>query len=281
MHPEPRLPRLIATFKQPEYTGDNRCLPCTILNSLISVGVAVLIGWTVEDVFGSFGLPVGVLVTAVCLTVIYLRGYLVPGTPALTKRYLPTQLRHWFKSNSRQPLLDGTDPTELLVEMGVVVDDPSAADYTLAPVFLEEWRESIDLHWGDEELARESLGKLSGTDPDSLEYEHETQRFRVFADGLHLATWPSREACIADVAAARELVDWDPDWNRRRLVVQSDILGALRLFIEQCPACEGTVSLSHEAVESCCWTYDVVAATCDHCDARLFEMDIDPDTLSE
>jgi hypothetical protein len=272
---------LITTIKQPEYTGDNRCLPCTILNSLISVGLAVLIGGTIEAVVGSYGVLVGILVVVVCLAVIYLRGYLVPGTPALTKRYLPTQLRGWFKSNSRQPLLDGTDPTELLVEIGVVVDDPSAADYTLAPVFLEEWRESIRLHWGDEELARESLGKLSGADPDSLAFEHEAQRFRVTAEGLHLATWPSREACIADAAAARELVDWDPDWSRRRLVVQSDILGALRLFIERCPACDGTVSLSHEAVESCCWSYDVVAATCDHCDARLFEMDIDPDTLPQ
>lgn len=276
-----RIPRSVSQFKNPAYTGLNRCLPCTVLNGLIGIGIGVLVGGVVELIVGSFGLLMAIFVIIICLTLIYFRGYLIPGTPELTKQYLPPWLYKWFKSDSRQPRGNGTDPTELLVEIGVVVDDPRADDLRLAPVFLEEWRESIRLHWADEELARESIGALSDVDPETLSIADETRWFRVFVDDTHLATWPSREACVADAAAARELIDWDPDWNRRPLVVQSELLGALRLFIEQCPSCGGTVSLSHEAVESCCWTYDVVAATCEDCTARVFEMDVDIETLSD
>ena len=59
-------------LRQPEYTGRNRCVPCTIVNLLIAViitgGVAVV------------SIPLGGALFVVSLGAIYFRGYLVPGT---------------------------------------------------------------------------------------------------------------------------------------------------------------------------------------------------------
>jgi hypothetical protein len=62
-------------------------------------------------------------------------------------------------------------------------------------------------------------------------------------------------------------------------VDRSATLGALRLFVAECPSCEGDVALEERVVESCCSSYDVVAGRCAGCDARLFELRL-PDSLA-
>lgn len=75
-------------FRKPEYTGTNRCVPCTVVNAAIAVAItlaAALLG------------PVTALVVFVgSFASIYLRGYLVPGTPELTERYLPGRVLALF-----------------------------------------------------------------------------------------------------------------------------------------------------------------------------------------
>ena len=34
---------VLDTFRQPEYTGDNRCIPCTVVNVAIAAVLAALI----------------------------------------------------------------------------------------------------------------------------------------------------------------------------------------------------------------------------------------------
>jgi len=80
--------KLTETLRRPEYTGENRCLPCTVLN----VAIAVALGGAVSRK----SKPAGVFVLAVSMAAVYLRGYLVPGTPELTKRYLPPAVLEWF-----------------------------------------------------------------------------------------------------------------------------------------------------------------------------------------
>ena len=76
------------TLRQPEYTGENRCTPCTVVNVCIAALLAVAVGV-------AFPLA-GVVVFVLSLAAIYLRGYLVPGTPTLTKRYLPNRVLALF-----------------------------------------------------------------------------------------------------------------------------------------------------------------------------------------
>jgi hypothetical protein len=72
---------LLDALRQPEHTGEYRCTPCTVVNSVIAVVLAAALAvlW----------LPAGVLALAVSLAANHLRGYLVPGTPELTRRYFP------------------------------------------------------------------------------------------------------------------------------------------------------------------------------------------------
>jgi hypothetical protein len=49
------------------------------------------------------------------------------------------------------------------------------------------------------------------------------------------------------------------------------LLGALRLFIDRCPACGGQPAFGTETVESCCTSHDVAAVSCADCGVRLFE----------
>ena len=75
-------------IREPEYTGANRCVPCTVLNGILALALTAA-----AAVFG----PVAAAVVLVAsLGSIYYRGYLVPGTPELTKRYLPDRVLRLF-----------------------------------------------------------------------------------------------------------------------------------------------------------------------------------------
>lgn len=86
-----RSASFLGGLKNPEYTGENRCIPCTVVNALIAVAVSGLAALAVP--------PLGPVVLAVSALLIYFRGYLVPGTPELTKRYLPARVLRAFGKN--------------------------------------------------------------------------------------------------------------------------------------------------------------------------------------
>lgn len=90
---------VVDALRQPEYTGENRCEPCTVLNLAIAMilGSAITRKSKLGGIIG-FGISVGL---------IYLRGYLVPGTPTLTKRYLPAEVLRWFGKDSEPELATG------------------------------------------------------------------------------------------------------------------------------------------------------------------------------
>jgi hypothetical protein len=80
-------------LEQPAYTGENRCTPCTVVNLLLAAALAALAGRR------NRALGLGVFLGSAAL--IYLRGYLVPGTPELTKRYLPASVLARFGKTDR------------------------------------------------------------------------------------------------------------------------------------------------------------------------------------
>jgi len=97
---------MFGRLRRPEYTGENRCLPCTVVNSLTAVVLAGGVAGSLVTAGGtgtSVALAVGGSVLAVSAALIYLRGYLVPGTPALTKRYFPAWLLGLFGKDPTPP----------------------------------------------------------------------------------------------------------------------------------------------------------------------------------
>jgi hypothetical protein len=99
-------PSVLERLRQPEHTGENRCLPCTLANVAVAVVVSVLVGRRRR--------ALGLAVLALSLAAISLRGYLVPGTPALTARYLPESVR---RSVGKDPVAERLDEEAVEVDL--------------------------------------------------------------------------------------------------------------------------------------------------------------------
>jgi hypothetical protein len=279
MFRSPVLPvtRALERVRRPEYTGENRCVPCTAANLAIAAGASLAVGFLFA--------PAGLALFALSLAAIWLRGYLVPGTPELTKRYFPDWLLAVFDKHERPEVSlepDAFDAQAYLVASGIVVDDPDAPDAVLEPEFAAAWHErAAALAAADDDRpdVRE-LARLVDLPAADLDVEPiGTHSVVAYADDQFIGQWESRAAYAAEMAAATELDGRHPAWRDLPLAYRSRLLAALRLFVEVCPDCGGPVALGDEVVKSCCRSWHVVAARCADCGARLLEIDIDPETL--
>ena len=284
----------LAGLRRPEYTGENRCIPCTLANGAIAVVLAVVVGYGWSVLVGGLTSPLvaSAVVLVASALAIWLRGYLVPGTPELTKRYFPDWLLAGFDKgpesaagglaagtdagDGEEPAYDGpVDPETLLLDGGVVEPCADVDDLCLAGGFREAWHARMTA-LRDTEAEREELAGQLDVEAGSVTFEeHAGGAFTAFVDGARVGQWESRAALVADLAAGRELPEWLADWERFPTQVRSQLLGGLRIFLETCPDCEGPVVAGQETVESCCRSYEVVAASCDECGSRLLEVPYD------
>jgi hypothetical protein len=266
----------LATIRRSEYTGANRCILCTVLNVLTAAAASSLLGISLAS------LPAAIASFGLFLGLIYARGYLVPGTPELTKRYLPERvLRLFGKSTVRDPTNgmigdgDEVDVEAVLADAGVVTDCPDSDDLCLESTFRESWFDRIDR--ARRETAADDVAAvfdvLSADEGLVTEERGDAYVVQSEADGVPIGWWESRTAFIADVAAGLELRTRYPGWNELDNLARSQVLASLRVFLERCPSCDGALDLGTETVSSCCSSYDVVAMTCAGCGARLFEFD--------
>ncbi|MFC6837695.1 hypothetical protein [Halomarina ordinaria] len=260
------LSRAVGALRRPEYTGENRCLPCTVVNVAIALALAVLVR------AASRRTGPGVVVFLASSALVYLRGYLVPGTPTLTERYFPPWLLRLF---GKEPIaavaVDGTtdpaasaspDAGHPLVAAGVLVRDGDG--FALPPAVREDWREEIRAVRGS---AVDGADVRALFDADAVSRTGERS---FVVDGSASVRWDSEAALVADVACARVLrthgVEWDALDRERR---QSLLLG-LRLSLERCPACDGALDRGEERVDPCCQRPHLVAeAVCSDCGALV------------
>ncbi|MDL0133230.1 hypothetical protein [Halobacterium salinarum] len=300
-------------FRQPEYTGENRCTPCTVLNLII----AAILGSAIARK-SRLG---GVIAVGISVGLIYLRGYLLPGTPTLTKRYLPPAVLHWFgkepdpavstgfqgsgtstqpasKADARLPAED-VSPTDRepsgAPNASAAEADPSTGDlekFFVAHDILEPCADADDLcvtaefedAWMtaaerlmDADLTGELVAESFGMDTEAGE---EFERIEdggtqiLESESGWIGQWPSRAALIADVAASQTLRSWAPEWSGVDAEDRGTVLNGLRMFIETCPTTGGDVELGSEVVESCCSSHEVLAVTCEDTGERLFEQQL-------
>ncbi|MFB6073656.1 MAG: hypothetical protein ABEJ89_01435, partial [Haloarculaceae archaeon] len=283
------LRNAVRGLRNPEYTGENRCSPCTVVNLLIGGVLAVAVAAILRATTGiSAGLLGGGLVLFVSLGAIYFRGYLVPGTPTLTKRYFPAWLLAAFGKDPATPAASGVassaaanesteapadpelDLESVLLAAGAIEECAGGRDLCLAEDFGGDWHEEMRAVEAAD-AGRERLLELLEAGDRDVAFEEFDEAFRARIDGRIVGTWQSHAAFLADVGAARLLRERDPDWERRSIRQRGQLLDGLRLFLETCPACGGPVNLGRDTVESCCTTREVAAVTCEDCGARLFE----------
>lgn len=263
----------IGRLRRPEYTGENRCTPCTVVNLVVATLVALAVAWLVPSGAGPL-LGAGVL--AVSLGAIALRGYLVPGTPWFTATYFPDWLLARFeKGPAAAPAVgaEGLDVERTLLEWGVLEPCRDVEDFCLADDFRAAWRRRVDA-FDDEAATRADLATTLGTDPERLAVDSFGEAFVARQDGRRVGQWESRAAFLADVAAGAVLAERVDAWADLEAPVRGSLMAGTRLFVDECPACGGPVTLDGDEKRSCCRTIDVVAATCADCGARVFEAEV-------
>jgi len=263
-------------IRDPRYTGENRCLPCTGVNLVIAAGVSLVVA--------TVSLGWAIVVFALSVATIGVRGYLVPGTPTLTKRYLPDHVLALFDKGpahatdfavgtngaADEGVEPPADPGTMLLSAGALRDEPAVDDYVLEESFHESWvEESRRIADGDEDAAE--LAAFLDVEPELVALTDRGYAYVATIEGERAGRWESRAAFVADMAAAGILAErWD-EWRTLPTATRSELLGSLRIFLEDCPTCDGSVTLEPTVVESCCMEYEVLAATCDDCGTRLFE----------
>lgn len=275
---------IVDTLRRPEYTGGDRCLPCTLLNgciaAVVSAGVALLSPIAGAALFGS------------SVLVIYFRGYLVPGTPAITRRYFPTRLLRLFGKGS--PVHEGgpeeslrfreandgvrdadTEPKATLKRIGILSECPERDDLCLTDGFRRAWRKAIGSLRDDRFGQRRALTAVLDADTTSSSVVISEGEYGTTASvgDTVVGSWPSSAAFVADIAAAETLSKREVDWRELDTPTRGSLLGRLRIFLDTCPACDGRVRLEEESQDACCWSRTVTTLRCSNCDARLLELD--------
>lgn len=277
---------LLLDLRKPEYTGENRCIPCTMVNIVIAIVVSValaliLVTFSSQTATAAIGIGTAVLVAS--LAAIGLRGYLVPYTPTLTKRYFPERVLRWFDKSAEgaeavPELSEELDIEEQLRSIGVVEPCTEIDDLCLTPSFKRTWRERItELRETERDSRVAELRTLL-----ELEDEHDIEEIGdtaavVMVDDVQVGQWESEAALIADLAANAVFREWTEEWTSRPVAERSQLLNSTRMFLEQCPSCDAPVTLGQKTVESCCRSWDVVTVRCESCDARLFEVRVTPE----
>ncbi|MFU8869244.1 hypothetical protein [Natronococcus sp.] len=252
----------LGAVRRPEYTGENRCLPCTVVN----VAIAILLAGAVGVVTA---VPIGAAALAVCLAAIYLRGYLVPGTPELTERYLPNSVLRLFGKEpiaTRSLEAAGTDDPWDRLAAGGVVDRSADGTLSLTDRFRAELRREID--------RRESTPGADDVESLADATEAVERGPRAYSiDGNRLLRWESDAALLADAAAASVLRATVEDWPTLERDERLALLERIRLLLERCPACGGPVDRNDERIDPCCQPPHIAVWTvCLDCDAVLADV---------
>ncbi|WP_410767030.1 hypothetical protein [Haloferax sp. DFSO60] len=260
---------IVDSLKRPEYTGQNRCLPCTVVNSAIIAVVAFALGilW----------IPVGLVVLVVGAVAVYLRGYVVPGTPEFAPRLVEAAgLADVFGYDDEDELRESESLTadinpevmlSTLLDSGVLIEKEDGL--YVADDFRDGWEETMAT------LRKGSDDELANTVSTAVPFEADVspQFDGIGIDGPDMSVWMSRAQAIADVATIFALSEEGIPASVRLAATEP-----MRMFIEICPECGGAVE--ETTVRNCCGgtagLYDnpehpVLA--CAECDAVVYELD--------
>lgn len=287
----------VETASQPEYTGENRCLPCTVVNVAGVAVVAVLLGRRRRAV-GAFAAAVGV-------AAIWLRGYALPGTPQFAPRLvapLPIDLGPDHESGVDSDSLAGgigaTDAAASDASGGAPAEadgggvgrrgangdadgpDPEAVMETLvATDALVVDGETLRLADAFRAALDERIGALRALDGGDLAERAAAVAGADVTGGVHDGrvllngrrdAWLARPVAIAETAVAELLCERGVDE-----AVAREAARPLRAFLERCPVCGGAVR--DTTLRSCCGGPGGVSGdperavrACADCDAVVF-----------
>ncbi len=240
---------VVEAVRRPEYTGVNRCWPCTTLNvALLGVlSVATALVW----------LPGAPVVAVLGGAAVWLRGYFVPYTPRFGPRIarrLPIEFESAGSPSGGPPGdagaggLAGPDPDDpesllgALVEAGVMTGGDRLH---LADEFRAAWRRERSrlAELDGEALAAAAVEAAPGEREATVHDVDDGEWVRLVGEEPVIL---SRPVVIAELGAARALSDLGAfDGSAAATGAR-----AVRAFVEECPVCEAEVVESSTA--NCC-----------------------------
>lgn len=204
---------VLARLRRPEYTGENRRLPCTVLNAAAVVAAALLVR-------------------------------IVSPRGAVLLAASPFEFDHGPDVEGTGSLASGDDPDAgtilaVLENAGVVTGGTQLA---LADEFRDRWEErACDVRsLGTERLAERAADATPflaerAADAAPFPAEGSTVGEVVVVDGDD-RTYLNRAVAIAEIAAVETLLEWGVGEQYRAAGAD-----APRLFLEECPDCGGPV----------------------------------------
>ncbi|MDS0258931.1 hypothetical protein NDI56_05945 [Haloarcula sp. S1CR25-12] len=284
---------LIDQLQNDAYTGENRCSACTAVNTVLALVGAVLVDRTSRPLIGrrrARGLALATL--AISGLSIWIRGYLVPKTPELTKEYMPPWMLAWFDKEpfepdaeladeEREALGDPIDTEEYLLDHGVVTAEADGQDYVMTEEFQSAWEAKLEAleDWPDAESDPDVepvldlfQGDWSNDDVESPRLDVDDHRVAImYPDGTQSLYWPSLTAVEADLVTGAVLQAWDEEWDDLDTYQRAKVFQSVRIFIETCPDGDETV-VGEDTVESCCSEHEVATVECTDSGDRLAEL---------
>lgn len=255
--------RVLDGLRNPEHTGENRCLPCTVVNGcLLLVAAAVLAV--------AAGPGVAIAVGAAGSVLVWQRGYVVPYTPRFAPRLvdrLPIPDRWFAKRSGGGSIADeegmdgegGEDVLASLVAAGVV--GLEGEDVVLDESFEARWRDEMSAlaarSLADVAAAAESVPSVQTAEP----VESEGHQWFVVDERHSLVAYP---ILVAELAAVRTLPD-----SVGTESVRLSAARVLRQFLDRCPVCD--VELVPSSTAPCCGAPRDPSETrvCPACEHRL------------
>lgn len=269
-------------FRREEYTGENRCWPCTVLNIVISGGVGV--GTAVLAT-----LEVGIAAFALCVSIVYLRGYLVPWTPTISRRYVP-KLHSVISTHERaggaRTGLQGLEadkrertfgleapPGEFLAKLGVIQECQNEDDVCLSPQFRTDWYATIETVQDDEGIA-DSLARFFRVPRSDIGIKTYGDAIEVWVDGAWATSWDTEAGLIADLAAVSALESWCDEWWQLAIDDRGKLAYSLRPFLDTCPLCRGSLTTRRREGEGCCFDREFLTGVCTQCGTQAFDIEL-------
>jgi len=256
---------VIDRLRRPAYIGANRCWPCTAINLVVVVLLA--------GVAGLLFAPLGPLVLLGGGVLVYLRGYVVPGTPEFAPRivaHLPFDVGP-SKHVESDSIAESVDPERLL---GTLVEAEVMEERGDELRLTEPYREAFEARMTDlralsEPALAERAASVAAGNPTG-----EVHGNRILLDGDR-DVWLSRAVAIAETAAVGTLAEFDVPAELRAPAAEP-----LRTFVRTCPVCAGDVS--ETTLKNCCGgpgtshrkPHRPVLA-CEECSTVIHEFDVE------
>jgi hypothetical protein len=215
MSPSPL--ELVEDLRRPEHTGERRCWPCTVVNVVLVLGAAVAVARRRRLA----ALPVVLVGT----TLVYLRGYVVPGTPwfaprlvaALPLPYDPFE----HEVPGHEPPRETLDESESFADPGADAATNGAEDRATGSASDPRYLGDSGLEGHDGDLGEEPEGApRANAEPDALgEVAEGTSASNQRPPGADDAVEPDEEAVLSALVEAgvvvvgEERVAPDPDFR--------------------------------------------------------------------